>query len=150
MHPQLIPALHRATHRVGLYLDALRVQGLTQGEAHLLAHLAQVRAATVGELHEVLAHKRSTLTSILDRLVERGLVTRDVGEADRRTFVIELTAPGRRVAARTRDHVLDLERAVGRQFAAADLATFRAVLAAIERTADQRTGPGRTGARRVT
>ena len=139
MHLQLIPALHRATHRVGLYLDALHAPGLTQGEAHLLAHLAQVRAATVGELHEVLAHKRSTLTSILDRLVERRLVTREVGATDRRTFVIELTAAGRRVAANTRDHLLALEHAAGREFSAAQLATFRAVLAAIEQTAARRT-----------
>src|SRR5262245_39676271 len=140
MHLQLIPALHRATHRVGLYLGELRAHGLTQGEAHILAHLAHVRAATVGELHEVLAHKRSTLTSILDRLVERRLATRDVGADDRRTFVIELTASGRRAAARTHGHLLELERAVGRQFTAADLATFRAVLAAIERTAAARRG----------
>lgn len=143
MHLQLIPAVHRATHRIGLYVAAMRAQDLTQGEAHLLAHLAQVRAATVGELHEVLAHKRSTLTSILDRLVQRRLVTREVGATDRRTFVIELTAAGRRVAARTRDHLLELERAVGQRFSAADLATFRAVLAAIEQIAAGRTAAER-------
>src|SRR5580765_3811017 len=139
MHLQLIPALHRATHRVGLYLDALRAHGLTQGEAHLLAHLAQVRAATVGELHEVLAHKRSTLTSILDRLVERGLVTRQAGVADRRTFVIDTTAKGQRVAADVRRHLAALEAAVGRQVTAAEINAFLKVLAAVEEEARKAT-----------
>ena len=136
---QLIPAIHRATHYVGLYLDELREQGLSQGEAHILAHLAHSGPATIGELHEVLAHKRSTLTSILDRLVERGFITRDVGQADRRTFVIELTRSGKRVALRTHKHLLEIEDAVTAKFPAPVLANFSAVLAAIAAAAHQRT-----------
>ena len=83
-----------------------------QGEAHILAHLADSGSASVGELHEVLAHKRSTLTSILDRLVERGFVTREAGIKDRRTFIVELTRDGKRVAVETNRHLLDLEQAV--------------------------------------
>jgi DNA-binding MarR family transcriptional regulator len=88
MRLTLIPAIHRATHRIGLYLELLRDHHLAQGEAHILAHLAQSGPATVGALHEALAHKRSTLTSILDRLVERGLFT----GATLDSFVAVLTA----------------------------------------------------------
>src|SRR5438034_3152131 len=104
--------IHRATHRIGLYLDGLREPGLTQGEAHILALLATAAPATIAELHRGLAHKRSTLTSILDRLVERGLITRAVGEKDRRTFVITPTAKGRAAAKRVHRHLADLEAAV--------------------------------------
>jgi hypothetical protein len=38
------------------------------------------------------AHKRSTLTSILDRLATRNLITREVGKTDRRTFIVTLTS----------------------------------------------------------
>jgi len=72
---RLVPPIHRATHRVGLYLADLRDDGLSQGEAHILALLATAAPATIAELHRGLAHKRSTLTSILDRLAERGFVT---------------------------------------------------------------------------
>ena len=96
---QLVPHIHRATHRIGLYLAALREHGLSQGESHILAQLAGSAPATIGDLHRGLAHKRSTLTSILDRLVERGLVTREFGSGDRRTFVITPTAKGRTVAS---------------------------------------------------
>ena len=69
-----------------LYLADLGDSALSQGEAHILAELAAGAPATISSLHRGLAHKRSTLTSILDRLVDRGLITRKTGTADRRTF----------------------------------------------------------------
>ena len=72
----LVPRIHRATHRIGLYLASLDEYSLSQGEAHILALLAMSGPTTIAELHRGLAHKRSTLTSILDRLVARGFVTR--------------------------------------------------------------------------
>src|ERR1043165_3303044 len=100
MSLQLVHPVHRATHRIGLYLDDLHERGLTQGEAHILAMLAHYDPANVSDLHRGLAHKRSTLTSILDRLARRGLITRTVGTEDRRTFLVAPTAPRRTVAAR--------------------------------------------------
>lgn len=139
MRLQLIPAIHRATHRIGLSLAQLREHELSQGEAHILAQLAQSGPATVGDLHTGLAHKRSTLTSILDRLVERGFVTRETGRQDRRTFVVSLTRKGKPVAMETLRHLLDLERAVRRKFSGATLDAVVAVLAAIEEAANART-----------
>src|ERR1700680_1659390 len=106
---RLVPPIHRATHRIGLYLADLRDDSLSQGEAHILALLATSGPATIAELHAGLAHKPSTLTSILDRLAERGFVTREVGAADRRTFVVTPTAKGRRVAERVHRHLTALE-----------------------------------------
>ena len=68
---RLVPAIHRATHRIGLYLAALDQHGMSQGESHILAHLAVSGPATIAELLKILAHRRSTLTSILDRLAEQ-------------------------------------------------------------------------------
>jgi len=136
---RLVPPIHRATHRIGLYLADLKRHGLSQGEAHILARLARSSPATVGELHADLAHKRSTLTSILDRLVERGLVTRQAGVADRRTFVIDTTAKGQRVAADVRRHLAALEAAVSRQVTAAEINAFLKVLAAVEEEARKAT-----------
>src|SRR5947208_716541 len=135
----LVHPIHRATHRIGLYLDELGEPGLTQGEAHILALLAHSAPATVADLHRGLAHKRSTLTSILDRLVNRGLITREVGESDRRTFVITLTAKGRRLAQRVSRHLSDLERAVVRRVGAAAIKGFNNVVTALEHEAHHRT-----------
>jgi DNA-binding MarR family transcriptional regulator len=139
---RLVPQIHRATHRIGLYLADLEAEKLTQGEAHILALLAGRAPATVGELHEGLAHKRSTLTSILDRLAARGLITRTVGEADRRTFVIALTPRGRTAAIRVLRHLTALERTIARRVTAADLKAFVKVAGAIEQEARRLTAKG--------
>jgi DNA-binding MarR family transcriptional regulator len=136
---RLVPPIHRATHRIGLYLAGLRDDTLSQGEAHILALLATTAPATVADLHRGLAHKRSTLTSILDRLVDRGLITRTVGEQDRRTFVITPTARGKTVANRVKRHLRDLERAVARRVTADEIKTFLKVVTAVEEEAAART-----------
>src|SRR3954454_11640246 len=132
---RFVHPVHRATHRIGLYLDELHEPGLTQGEAHILAMLAETRSADVADLHRGLAHKRSTLTSILDRLVERGLVTRRVSESDRRSFVISLTTRGRTLARRVSRHLSELERAVVGQVSASDIKGFTRVVSALEQEA---------------
>jgi len=137
---QLVHPVHRATHRIGLYLDDLGERGLTQGEAHILALLAHSGPANVAHLHRGLAHKRSTLTSILDRLARRGLITRAVGEKDRRTFVVRPTAKGRKLAHRIQRHLSALERAVIHRVSAADIKSFNRVVAALEQEAHQRCG----------
>jgi DNA-binding MarR family transcriptional regulator len=137
---RLVHPVHRATHRIGLYLDDLRERGLTQGEAHILGLLAHSGRANVADLHRGLAHKRSTLTSILDRLAKRGLITRAVGETDRRTFVVGLTTRGRKLAERVERHLYALEQAVVHRVSAADIKGFNRVVAALEQEAHQRVG----------
>jgi len=141
---RLVPHIHRATHRIGLYLADLREFGLSQGEAHILAQLAAKARATITDLHRGLAHKRSTLTSILDRLVDRGFVTRAVGAADRRTFVITPTAKGRKVARQVHDHLTGLERAIARRVTSDDVRGFMKVIAAVEEEARRATHATRT------
>ena len=137
---RLVPPIHRATHRIGLYLADLDNDRLSQGEAHILALLATSAPATIAELHRGLAHKRSTLTSILDRLVERGLITRTVGARDRRTFVVTPTAKGRGAAKRVHRHLADLEDAVSRRVTRAEVQAFVKVVLAVEAEAAERTG----------
>src|SRR5438132_8753413 len=129
---RFIHAVQRATHRVGVYGDQLREQRLTQGEAHILALLAESSPATVADLHRGLAHKRSTLTSILDRLAGRQLITRRIGESDRRTFVVDLTTKGRKLARRVERHLADLERRVRHRVKASEVDGFTKVLAVLE------------------
>ena len=128
---------HRTTHRIGLYLEVAEPPvGLSQGEAHLLAHLAEAGACSVAELHRAFAHKRSTLTSYLDRLEARGDITRDVRPEDRRSFTVRLTRAGARVAARVHQHLAGLEDRVLARLTERDLRGFQAVLHALSETID--------------
>jgi DNA-binding MarR family transcriptional regulator len=106
----MIQEIQRAAHLIGLHIDRAGL-GVTQAEAHVLAHLAG-GSATVGELHRAFGHKRSTLTSVLDRLEERGYVTRTVNPDDRRSFVVATTRTGAAVARRVTRVLDELERAI--------------------------------------
>jgi MarR family transcriptional regulator, organic hydroperoxide resistance regulator len=128
----LILALHRASHAT---LDALagRLAGLnlTASEINVLANLADGRTRSIGELGSDTATKPTTLTSVLDRLVRKDYVTRELDPADRRSFRVSLTADGRRVAGAARAAADDLERVALAAITDADLAGFRAVTRAL-------------------
>ena len=127
---RLIPSIHRATHRIGLHIAELKDPKVNQAEAHVLAHLAGAGDATIGEVHRAFGHKRSTLTSILDRLEERRLIERTSDERDRRTFVVSLTRTGRTAARRVTAHLQAFE---GRALLAVPSADLRAFLRVLER-----------------
>jgi DNA-binding MarR family transcriptional regulator len=138
---RLVPAVHRATHRVGLYiLRGGRRAEATQGEAHVLAHLLEVGACPIGGLHAAFAHRRSTLTGILDRLEARGLVRRGPNPDDRRSFMVALTTKGRALAAAVHGRLAALERAVARQVTPAQIAGFEAVVERLAREARREEG----------
>ena len=132
---RLVPPVHRATHRIGLYLQGRRDLGVSQGEAHVLAHLWDAGPCTVGRLHAAFAHRRSTLTGILDRLEAAGLVRRELRPADRRSFLVTLTPRGRSRARRVRAALGELEARVARRVSPAELAGFEAVARALAQEA---------------
>ena len=131
---RLIPEIHRATHRIGIFLDGL---GITQGEGHILSHLAASGDATIAELHRALAHRRSTLTSILDRLADRGWITRETDPNDRRSFIIRLSKSGKQVAGRIYGELARVEGQTLREVSRKDLRSVVAVLQSLENAADQ-------------
>jgi DNA-binding MarR family transcriptional regulator len=108
---------------------------VSQGEAHVLAQLESEGPSTISVLHSAFAHRRSTLTSILDRLVAAGLVQREVHAADRRSFLISLTPRGHLLASKIHRALARLETDVGRHVGAADLAGFKAVVEALQAAA---------------
>jgi DNA-binding MarR family transcriptional regulator len=134
MRLKLVPALHRAVHKLGLYIQA-RQPSLSQGEAHVLAHLHEVARCPIAELHRAFAHKRSTLTSILDRLHARGLVRRELRSDDRRSFLVSLTPRGARLARGIHADLGALESAVLAEATGQELLGLLKLVEAAERTA---------------
>jgi len=129
---RLIPHIHRATHRIGLHIAQLRDPAVNQAEAHVLAHLSVSGPSTIGEVHHAFGHKRSTLTSILDRLERRKLIVRTSDARDRRTFVVALTVTGRASARRVVEHLTAFENVVLRGAAPGDVRAFLRILERFE------------------
>ncbi len=82
--PELIgPLLGYCNHRAYLSMDKkLRRYGVTPGPV------------TQKQLQQHLAVKPSTVNGIVDRLVEKGMLTRAPGETDARCRILRLTACG--------------------------------------------------------
>jgi DNA-binding MarR family transcriptional regulator len=131
---RLVPALQRAVHATAVALEpALRELGLTLAEANVLAQLAADGPSTIGHLHRTFGHRRSTLTSILDRLEARGHVRRELEPTDRRTFRIVPTPDGRRSGRRILEEIDALERGATAELRPDDVAGFWKVLDSLRR-----------------
>jgi DNA-binding MarR family transcriptional regulator len=130
----LVLAAQRAAHDLARALhDSAEQLGLSQAELHILAHLDASGAGSTASLHSSFGHRRSTLTSILDRLESRGLIQRRTHPDDRRSFLVELTADGAAAARRAAAGIHALDRRIRRHVTHDELRGFRAVVAAIEK-----------------
>lgn len=89
--------------------------GLHSGEFDLLATLRRAdvesHGLTAGELASSAMVTSGAITNRLDRLVAKGLVTREADPRSRRTIRVALTEHGRRlIDAALQDHVANEER----------------------------------------
>ena len=104
---------------------------MTPTDGHLLSYLASYSPAPMTELHHVLGVKRSTMTSLMDRLEARSWVRRVPSPRDRRALLVELTDEGRIHATHLRQVLEQLEAEIAARVSATDLDGFLAVLTAI-------------------
>jgi len=80
--------------------EAFRPLGLTNGQFSLLAALNRPRPPVMGEVADLLAMDRTTLTAALKSLSRRGLVEVRPDEADRRSRRLILTPDGKALLAK--------------------------------------------------
>jgi MarR family transcriptional regulator, organic hydroperoxide resistance regulator len=125
--------LQRATHRTLHALTGVLADlDLTASEINTLANLADGRARNVRELALDTGTRATTLTGVLDRLERRGYLVRELDPADRRSFRLTLTGPGRVAARKVRAAVTDLEASALAGLSARQLAGYHAVVTALQ------------------
>jgi DNA-binding MarR family transcriptional regulator len=125
-------ALQRAAHStVHLLTDQLADLGLTGSDINALANLGSGSGHTVSELAVAAGVRPTTMTSVLDRLEHRGLISRGSVPGDRRAVLVELTPSGRRVASVIRRSITSLERRALSGLPADAIAGLRAGLTAM-------------------
>ncbi len=73
--------------------------GVTGPQRFVIRMIGRFPGISAGEVSELLHVHPSTLTGVLKRLEQRGLVLRRADPADARRALLELTAKGRRVDA---------------------------------------------------
>jgi MarR family transcriptional regulator, organic hydroperoxide resistance regulator len=126
-------ALHRTTHHTLHALSvALADLHLGAAEINALANLGAGGTVNVRQLSERTGTRASTLTGLLDRLENRGYLTRELDPGDRRSFRLPLTNDGQAVAARIHAVIADLERDALDHLSATQIAGYHAVIAALQ------------------
>jgi DNA-binding MarR family transcriptional regulator len=91
--PALSAALHRYVEARGAALiSARRELGVNELDARALLHIDAHAGTRPGDLREYLGITSAGVTTLIDRLVERGAVRRDVDAEDRRVSRLTSTA----------------------------------------------------------
>jgi DNA-binding MarR family transcriptional regulator len=125
--------IHKAVRQIALFLEPkCAALGVSPAEGHLLSYLSSYAPCPVGEVLRVFGIRPSTMTSMLERLDRKGLLTRDPDPDDRRSVRITLTREGKVVAERIHRLVRELEERIGTKVRPRELAGFRSVMAAVE------------------
>jgi len=129
-------ALQRAAHASLHVLSAqLAEYGLTGSELNALANLAPGKGRPVSDLAAAAGIRATTMTSVLDRLERRGLVTRRSAPGDRRAVLVALTASGESAAADIREAMFGLEGRALADLSADAIAGLRVGLRALDEVA---------------
>lgn len=77
--------------------------GVSVSEAHALAALATAALMTQGQLALELRLTKSTVSRLVDQLIERGWINVGTSNADRRCRIVSLTPGGQTAAAQLED-----------------------------------------------
>ena len=125
--------IHKAVRQITLYLEPQCSElGVSPAEGHLLSYLRTYAPCTIVEILRVFGIRPSTMTSMLERLAERGLVVRGPDPDDRRSVRVKLTREGKSVAERINRLIRDLEGRIGTHVGKRELEGFRSVMGAVE------------------
>ncbi len=80
--------------------DAEKTIGVSGAQLYVMHRLGAAGPLTINELASATATHQSSVSVVVGRLLERGLVTRGVSESDRRRREVALTTAGRKMLVR--------------------------------------------------
>jgi DNA-binding MarR family transcriptional regulator len=116
LHQQSTQVFVQRTQAAGFDLTAVQFAALDAIKNHPSTDQARVA--------EMIAYDRATIGGVIDRLEQKGWVTRVVSERDRRAREVSLTREGERVLAALLPVVRELQADILHPLNAADRARF--------------------------
>jgi DNA-binding MarR family transcriptional regulator len=111
---------------------------VTPAQTHVMLYLhSHGGTAAQSEITLFLRVRPSTSNGILDRLQEKGLITRSISETDARQRILALTDSGREQVEKFRTCFSEAEAVIRQGLSAAELAQFRELLNRIIRNLEE-------------
>jgi DNA-binding MarR family transcriptional regulator len=129
---RLIRYAHSNLHKRAILL---REEGLQPTDGILMIALKGIQPAPMHDLVEQLARHKSQVTRTVQKLEEKGLITRTESEDDARVRVLNLTSEGRRLADELRGDVVETLRELLAPLPKSDQQSLRLLL---KKTLDDR------------
>lgn len=128
--PPLGPALGLCAHLAKARLEARLTQyGITPVQAHVLLFLFRRGGeASQSEVTAFMKVKPSTANGVLDRMAEKGLLTRSISRDDARQRRISLTPQGQEQQALLREDFDHFEALLVQGFSLEEQTLFRSLL----------------------
>jgi DNA-binding MarR family transcriptional regulator len=97
---QVLICLRKIMQAISLHSRSLVKQvGLTGPQLIFLKAVAKSEGMPVGEIAKAISLSQATVTGILERMVKRGLVSRQRSDRDKRQVLIRLTPAGEQILA---------------------------------------------------
>ena len=103
--------MHRLEHRIA-HGSLPGERRLHHGQSHLLSLISRNNGASQGELGEAMDVRPSSMTEMLLKMEQAGLITRKQDESDQRVMRVFLTKEGQRAAAQSHAAARDLTTAI--------------------------------------
>jgi DNA-binding MarR family transcriptional regulator len=115
-HPEERGAEQRVIDGVRRILQALRLSanavqtsiGVTPAQLYVLRHLTEADGASLTELARRTFTDRSSVSDVVERLVQQGLAERSASGVDRRRASVRITSEGMQIVRRARPAPTDL------------------------------------------
>ena len=129
----VLVALRRVIRATDLHSKHLsKVAGLTAPQLLILQTLRDKGDLPAGEIAHGISLSQATLTTILDRLESRGLITRTRSDQDKRKVIASITADGREIL---RNAPMPLQEHFVRQFSNLHEWEQTAIISSLQRVA---------------
>jgi DNA-binding MarR family transcriptional regulator len=130
---EVLVSLRRIIRATSLYSRRLgKAMGLTTPQLMVVRAIGEDGLPTASEVARAVSLSQATVTTILNRLESRGLVTRERSSEDRRRVKLQLTEPGLQVL---RDAPLPLQESFSARFSKLPSWEQHQIVAALERVA---------------
>lgn len=110
------------------YMSSLAGLDLTQKQTAIIWLLSNNPGVSQVELAKALDMDRPSMMTLIDRLQQRGLLTRGRSTVDRRRQELHLTSAGNRLLAQARRRIAKHEQRIRSKFTAEEFATLLAAL----------------------
>lgn len=128
----ILRGVERAGQLMDRYLsERFAALSLTDAEVHVLMYLSDRERTSIADIQHAFGLRPSTLTSILDRLEQRGHLTREFNPEDRRSYRVVLTTEGETIAETVVDLLRVIEDSIRSRVRKTDIQGFLAVIEAV-------------------